>query len=53
MLTYLMTQFSAAVKASVSSVPPIAAPQAAQAAEAVGKATNSTSTSIHADLDEM
>lgn len=50
---YLISQFAAAVDASVTSVPPMAAPSAAQAAEKMESATNSISTEILAILDEM
>nr|XP_024357587.1 uncharacterized protein LOC112273268 isoform X3 [Physcomitrium patens] len=50
---YLISQFAAAVDASVTSVPPMAAPSAAQAAEKMESATNSISTEILAILDEI
>ncbi|KAG0612596.1 hypothetical protein M758_6G040500 [Ceratodon purpureus] len=53
MFTYLMTQVDEAANEIVSNLPPIAAPRAALSAAVVEKATNSTSTSIHHDLDEM
>lgn len=52
-ITYLMAQFTAAAKAGASSVPPSAAPQAAQTAAAMEKATNSTATSLQAEVDSM
>lgn len=52
-LDYLMTQTAAIANASVSNVPPAAAPQASQDAAAVQKATNATATSFHKKLDEM
>ena len=53
MFTYLMTQVAAAANASAANAPPVAAPQAAQAAEAIEASMNSTSIEIHVDLDDM
>lgn len=52
-ITYLMGQVTSAVRTQAHTLPPSAAPEAAKTEVIMEKATNSTSTTLHAGLDSL